>query len=45
MKIFSKSFRIVMLILCFCAINTEINASNIVQNNAEKAALIERYLI
>jgi hypothetical protein len=45
MKIFLKFLRIIILTLCFCAINTEINASNNIQNNAEKAVLIERYLM
>jgi hypothetical protein len=45
MKIFLKFLKIIMLALCFCSINTEIKASNIMQNNAEKAILIERYLL
>ncbi|MDR1945035.1 MAG: hypothetical protein LBQ59_02925 [Candidatus Peribacteria bacterium] len=48
MKIFLKSLKIIALVLCFCIVNTEINAETItlnVQNNAEKAALVEKYLI
>jgi thioredoxin-related protein len=45
MKFFSKFLRIIALFLCFYTVNAETNASDIVQNNAEKAALIEKYLV
>jgi hypothetical protein len=45
MKTFSKFLKIIALLLCFYTINTETNAYNVVQNNAEKAALIEKYLV